>query len=116
MADKHLWTFLLHSRLIQVLGCRLTRSADHLSLVFTPSQSSPAILLSPDSFDSEEPVSESRGHRLSGYLRKANNIVPFSPPPPKKKEEEEEEDKPVKASVLLSSRSFFSRSSLINNK
>ena len=33
-----------------------------------------------------------------------------SPPPPKKKQkekEEEEEDKPFKASVLLSSRSFF---------
>ena len=52
LADKHLWTFLLHSRLIQVHGCRLTRSADHLKLVFTPSQSSPAILVSPDSFDS----------------------------------------------------------------
>ena len=62
LANKHLWTFLLHSS-YSSSGCRFARSAgttlalfshqkklSHLSL--GPGQSSPAILLSPNSFDS----------------------------------------------------------------
>ena len=33
LPDKHLWTF-SYTRLIKVLGCKVTRSADRLSLVF----------------------------------------------------------------------------------
>ena len=43
LPDKHLWTFLLHSSLVP--GCRVVRSLG-------PGQSSPAILLSPNSFES----------------------------------------------------------------
>ena len=62
LANKHLWTFLLHSS-YSSSGCRVARSAgttlalfshqkklSHLSL--GPGQSSPAILLSPNPFDS----------------------------------------------------------------
>ena len=58
-----------YNRLIQTPGCRVTRSADQLSLVVTPEkktgslgpgQSSPAIFLSPSSFDSWEPVPEAK--------------------------------------------------------
>ena len=53
------------TRLIQAPGCRVTRSADRHSLVFTPEslgpgQSSLAILLSPNSFDSWELVPEAK--------------------------------------------------------
>ena len=58
LAKKQLWTFLLHpSYLSSRMYCH-TLVADHRNLVFTPEkglgpgQSSPAILLSPNSFDS----------------------------------------------------------------
>ena len=66
-----------YTRLIQVPGCRVTRSADHLSLVFTPEARvrvhrqfcSRLILLTPKSLFPRP--------RRGGHLRKTNNIVPF---------------------------------------
>ena len=55
-----------YTLLIQVPGCRVTRSADHVSLVFTPEkslgpgQSLTASLLSPNSFDSKSLFPEAK--------------------------------------------------------
>ena len=65
MADKTSG-FFSYTRLIQVPGCKVTRTADqHRARFHTrkktclgPGQSPPAILLSPNSFDSLEPVHE----------------------------------------------------------
>ena len=48
-----------HTRLIQVPGCTVTRSADQ-QIPCCPGQSSPAILLSPNRFDSQKPVLEAK--------------------------------------------------------
>ena len=71
-----------YTRLIQVPGCRVTRSADHLSLVFTPEKTTswPG---SKFTFNFALTLfisllrACSRGQRLSGHLTKAIKIVPF---------------------------------------
>ena len=62
LADTNLWTFLLHSSYssskIQSHGRQSSADPDFISEKKPSLRSSPAILLSPNSFDSQEPVPE----------------------------------------------------------
>ena len=60
LPDKHLWTRLIQVPDVESHGRRITLALFSHQKSLGPGQSSPAFLLSPNSFDSWEPISEAK--------------------------------------------------------